>query len=126
MPVQCKAIAYPCISPGLLNRIFPDFVQSPTKRKQMERSPTQFPELNAVLRELTERAHAILGDNFAGVYLQGSFAVGDADIASDCDFLIPVNGPITAEQEAGLRALHREIVATPGYWTHHLEGSYPD
>jgi hypothetical protein len=47
-------------------------------------------------------------------------------MASDCDFLIPVNGRITAEQEAALRALHREIVTRPGHWTHHLEGSYPD
>ncbi len=89
-------------------------------------TPTEFPELNDVLRELTERAHAILGDNFVGAYLQGSFAVGDADMASDCDFIIPVNGPITGEQEAGLRALHREFPAREGHWTRHLEGSYPD
>jgi hypothetical protein len=61
-----------------------------------------------------------------GAYLQGSFAVGDADMASDCDFLIPVHGPITAEQEAGLRALHREFPARPEHWAQHLEGSYPD
>ena len=87
--------------------------------------PTQFPELNAVLAELTERAAAILGDNFVGAYLQGSFAVGDADIASDCDFLIPIHGPVTPEQEDALRALHREFPARPEHWARHLEGSYP-
>jgi hypothetical protein len=45
---------------------------------------------------------------------------------SDCDFLIPVHGPITADQEAGLRALHDELPTRPGHWTQHLEGSYPD
>lgn len=88
--------------------------------------PTQFPELNIVLAELTERAAGILGDNFVGAYLQGSFAVGDADIASDCDFLIPVRGPITAEQEAALRAMHREFPARKEqFWAQRLEGSYP-
>jgi hypothetical protein len=89
-------------------------------------SPTQFLELNHLLRELTERAAGILGDNFVGAYLQGSFAVGDADIHSDCDFLIPVGGPITPDQEAGLRALHDEIPTRAGHWTQHLEGSYPN
>jgi hypothetical protein len=86
---------------------------------------TQFPELNGLLAELTDRTAGILGDNFVGAYLQGSFAVGDADRHSDCDFLIPVRGPITAAQEAALRALHDEIPTRAGYWTHRLEGSYP-
>ena len=88
-------------------------------------TPTQFDELNAVLRELTERAAGILGDNFVGAYLQGSFAVGDADAMSDCDFLIPTHGPVTAAQEQGLRALHREFPARAEHWAQHLEGSYP-
>lgn len=86
---------------------------------------TKFPELNRVLAELTTRAGEILGDNLVGVYLQGSFAVGDADLRSDCDFLIPVNGPFTAAQEAGLRALHDELPTRAGHWNRHLEGSYP-
>ena len=45
--------------------------------------PTQFPELNELLRELSERAAGILGGNFVGAYLQGSFAVGDADMQGD-------------------------------------------
>jgi hypothetical protein len=56
--------------------------------------PTQFPELNELLRELSDHAAGILGGNFVGAYLQGSFAVGDADLQSDCDFLIPFHGPI--------------------------------
>ena len=52
--------------------------------------PTRFPELNELLVELVERARAILAETFVGAYLQGSFAVGDADEHSDCDFLIPI------------------------------------
>lgn len=90
-----------------------------------DEGPTQFPELNSVLRELTSRASSILEDNFVGAYLQGSFAVGDADIHSDCDFLIPVHRQVTARQEAALRALHDELPTRPGHWARHLEGSYP-
>ncbi len=89
-------------------------------------APTEFPELNAVLADLAQRARDILGDNFVGAYLQGSFAVGDADLESDCDFLIPVHRPIDAAQEAALRQLHRELPARDGYWTKRLEGSYPE
>ena len=94
-------------------------------RRRIEPNPTQFPELNALLEEMTRRAMDILGANFVGAYLQGSFAVGDADMHSDCDFLVPVRGPVSARQEAGLRTLHDELPTRPGHWTHHLEGSYP-
>lgn len=92
---------------------------------EFSHQPTEFAELNELLTDLTGRTRQILGSNFVGAYLQGSFAVGDADMDSDCDFLIPVKGPITSEQEAALRALHDEIPTRPGHWTKHLEGSYP-
>ena len=82
-------------------------------------------ELNELLRELTWTTRDILGDQFVGAYLQGSFALGDADLQSDCDFLVPVSAPITAKQEQQLREIHDEIPTRPGFWTQHLEGSYP-
>jgi hypothetical protein len=88
-------------------------------------APTRFNELNALLAELVERAAQILGDRLVGAYLQGSFALGDADLYSDCDFLIPVRTTISTEQERRLREMHDEIPNRAGYWTHHLEGSYP-
>ncbi len=87
---------------------------------------TPVDELNALLVDLTARARDILGSNFVGAYLQGSFALGDADRYSDCDFLVPIRSRPTVEQEVALRALHDEIPTRPGHWAHHLEGSYPD
>lgn len=49
---------------------------------------TPYPELDGLLDELVARARGILGDGFVGAYLQGAFAVGDADLHSDCDFLV--------------------------------------
>lgn len=92
---------------------------------QSIRPPTRYPDLNDILAELTERVERILGQDLVGVYLQGSFAVGDADLASDCDFLVPVRRQVTPDQEQQLRVFHDEVPTRDGFWNRHLEGSYP-
>lgn len=86
--------------------------------------PTAFPELNELLGELLTRVESILGENFVGAYLTGSFALGAGDLHSDCDFLVVTEQTVTAQQERALRELHDELPTRPGHWTHHLEGSY--
>jgi predicted nucleotidyltransferase len=86
--------------------------------------PTDFPELNALLGELVVRVQSILGENFVGFYLNGSFALGAGDIHSDCDFLVVTADEVTADQERALRELHDELPTRPGHWARHLEGSY--
>jgi predicted nucleotidyltransferase len=67
--------------------------------------PTAFPDLNEVLRELVSSVQAILGENFCGAYLQGSFAVGDADEHSDVDFIVVthVAAPLSSASSDGSR-----------------------
>lgn len=86
--------------------------------------PTAFPELNSVLDELVASARSILGANFCGAYLHGSFAAGDADVFSDVDFMIVTPDELTEEQQAGLQVMHRRIFALETRWAQHLEGSY--
>lgn len=86
--------------------------------------PTIYPELNAVLRELVESAQTILAENFCGAYLQGSFAVGDADVHSDVDFVIVTEDEVGEAQLAALQATHARIHALEVPWAQHLEGSY--
>jgi Domain of unknown function (DUF4111) len=86
--------------------------------------PTRFAELNELLDQLVLQVSSILGDTFVGAYLQGSFALGDADRFSDCDFLVVVAGPLAPAQEQRIRALHAALPARPEHWAHHLEGSY--
>jgi predicted nucleotidyltransferase len=94
---------------------------------------TGFPALDAVLADLVAGARSVLGDDLVGVYLQGSFAVGDADEYSDVDFLVPTRRPVTPGQEEGLRALHAAFPVRaegrapdgPVPWAGRLEGSYP-
>jgi hypothetical protein len=86
--------------------------------------PTVYARLNAVLDELVTAAKAILGDNFCGAYLQGSFAVGDADEYSDVDFVIVTHGEVSDDQAAQLRPLHARFPTLEVAWAQHLEGSY--
>ncbi len=86
--------------------------------------PIPYPELRAVLDDLVSSARAILADDLIGFYLVGSFAVGDADLQSDCDFIAVTRRPVTSGQENHLRVLHSDIPTRNGLWTKNLEGSY--
>jgi hypothetical protein len=87
--------------------------------------PTPYGELNAVLAHLLAGAQARLGDNFVGLYLQGSFAVGDFTPWSDCDFIVVTRRDVTLDELPALQALHKEIHRLPApYWRNGLEGSY--
>ena len=89
------------------------------------RQPTPYADLNAILAHLVEGARSLLGDNFVGAYLQGSFAVGDFSEFSDCDFIIVTARDITPEELPAFQALHAGIHDLPyAYWRTGLEGSY--
>ena len=85
---------------------------------------TPFEDLNQLLVELVGGAKEVLADSFCGAYLQGSFAVGDADAHSDVDFIIVTKDELTPTQKAELRTLHQVLYALPTPWAQHLEGSY--
>jgi predicted nucleotidyltransferase len=87
-------------------------------------NPTPFLDLNTVLHDLTKSVTAILGDNLIGLYLQGSFAVGDFDEHSDVDFLAIIQHELTTHELAALQAMHQRIFALLIPWAQHLEGSY--
>jgi predicted nucleotidyltransferase len=63
------------------------------------RGATPFDDLNELLVELVVGVKEVLGDNFCGAYLQGSFAVGDADARSDVDFVVVTEDEVTPEQQ---------------------------
>lgn len=85
---------------------------------------TPFDELNRLLLELVAGAKEVLADSFCGAYLQGSFAVGDADAHSDVDFVIVTADDLTPKQQTELQRLHEALYAQPTPWAQHLEGSY--
>ncbi len=85
---------------------------------------TPYADLDEVLAELLGQWRRILGEDFVGAYVQGSFALGSGDQHSDCDWLVATRGSLTDPQLAELRALHDEIPTRDGRWCHDLEGSY--
>jgi predicted nucleotidyltransferase len=85
---------------------------------------TPYADLNGVLDTLVRRVAEAAGDNFVGAYLQGSFAAGDFDEASDVDFVIALKRDLTEAELPAFQALHGEIFDLPVRWAQHLEGSY--
>lgn len=77
-----------------------------------------------MLDGLLAAVRAILADDLVGFYVVGSFALGDADRQSDCDFIAVSRHPVTPAQEGDIRTLHDDIPTRSGLWPHNLEGSY--
>ncbi len=67
---------------------------------------------------------AILAENLIGAYLQGSFALGDFDEHSDCDFIVVIHDELTDSQVSSLQTVHGRIFDINDGWPQHLEGSY--
>jgi hypothetical protein len=104
---------------------FPMPELTPAPLRDAARDPTPFADLNAVLAHFLSEVRQFLGDNLVGAYLQGSFAVGDADEHSDCDFIVAIERDLTPAEIQCLDAVHRAIHDLPFEpWRHRLEGSY--
>jgi len=76
----------------------------------------------ALLDDQVLSVQTILDRDLIGIYIVGSFALGDADLSSDCDFITVVRHPLSSRQEDNLRALHRDIPSRNGLWPKNLEG----
>lgn len=86
--------------------------------------PTAYSELNYVLWQLVCSAQEILGTDFVGIYLQGSFAVGDYDLHSDVDFIIAIAKELSEAKVGALQVMHGRLYDLDNHWAQHLEGSY--
>jgi hypothetical protein len=87
-------------------------------------SPTPDPELNVLLSDLLTSAKLILKENFIGMYLTGSLAVGDFDAESDVDFVIMLHEKVSEKQLLELQKLHVHLHHTDTKWATCLEGYY--
>lgn len=85
---------------------------------------TPYSQLNTLLYTFVTQASQILGPNFIGAYLLGSFALGDFDEHSDVDWMFIMRDPLDAESVEKLQGMHAEIYALDNPWAKYLEGSY--
>jgi hypothetical protein len=67
----------------------------------------------------------VLGDQFVGLYLGGSLALGDFNPQrSDIDFVAVTADKLPLEMIAALEAMHMGLWATGAKWAMKLDGSY--
>jgi predicted nucleotidyltransferase len=85
---------------------------------------TPYPDVNLLLEALLKNVQAILGDNFLGMYLDGSLASGDFDTESDIDFVVVATENISGDQFVALQSMHDRLAGMDSPWAIQLEGFY--
>jgi hypothetical protein len=80
--------------------------------------------VNDLIAILLEAVQAVLGDQFIGMYLDGSLTSGDFDAASDIDFIVVTQEDVAGDLFLRLQAMHDRIAALDTPWAIQLEGSY--
>lgn len=85
---------------------------------------TQYPELNELLVSHATELQNALTHNFVGYYLQGSFAVGDADHSSDVDFVVAINKELSKEELMCVQHIHTKMHDRSRKWAKRMEYSF--
>lgn len=87
--------------------------------------PTPYPDVNDFLNLLLSNMQAALGDQFIGLYLGGSLALGDfTPDRSDIDFVAVTSDKLSLETMIALEKMHTRLWATGTKWARKLDGSY--
>lgn len=88
-------------------------------------SPTAYADVNFVLQEFVESIQSILGEQFVGLYLYGSLAIGDFDPeTSDIDFLVLTRDEIPDDEFDALREMHTLFNKSGSTWSDRIEAAY--
>jgi hypothetical protein len=86
---------------------------------------TPYNDVNRMLARLLAEAQGILGDQFVGMYLDGSLALGDFDEAtSDIDVLVLTADFLPDALVAELAAMHAGLGESGSKWGYEMEVSY--
>lgn len=91
---------------------------------EFQMKPTPYLELNDVLGALLARLEESLGTKLIGIYLQGSFALGDFDEHSDVDFIVVLKSELSSREIDDLQRIHSDVYELGPEWAKHIEGSY--
>jgi predicted nucleotidyltransferase len=75
------------------------------------RKLTPYRGLDEILIDYAHTSRAVLGDNFVGLYLLGSLAIGDFDLTSDVDFMIVTNSELSRDQVELVQPAHTKLIA---------------
>jgi aminoglycoside adenylyltransferase-like protein/nucleotidyltransferase-like protein len=87
--------------------------------------PTAFGDVNEVLLSFLASTRALLGEQFRGMYLYGSLALGDFDPrSSDIDYLIMTDGEVGDDVLARLDEMHARFNVGDSPWAGKTEAAY--
>jgi hypothetical protein len=85
---------------------------------------TPYRRLDEVLIDYADTSRAALGDDFVGLYLLGSLAIGDFDLTSDVDFMVVTKHELSDEKLDRARSAHEDFIAQDTRWVKHFEYSF--
>ena len=85
---------------------------------------TPYSGLDEVLTGYAHTSQDVLKDNFVGLYLLGSLAIGDFDLTSDVDFVIVTKNELGDDELVRVQSSHTELVSRNTRWVKHLEYSF--
>jgi hypothetical protein len=84
-----------------------------------------YPDVRALLADLSAALPGLLGDNLIALYLTGSLTYGGFDPgSSDIDYLAILERDVTPPERAGLEELHAALFRQYPVWCERTEGSY--
>lgn len=87
--------------------------------------PTPFHEVNLTLQHLEAQLRSILGEQFVGMVLYGSLALGDFDPQhSDIDFVVITRSELDGEKIKALGEMHAQFDRSGSPWAGRLEVAY--
>src|SRR3989304_5592148 len=90
----------------------------------MQERLTPYPELDVVLKDHGQRIRDVLGDNFVGLYLNGSLAIGDFDLTSDVDFIFVKKNDLSEKQGKDNQEAHLQTYGQDNRWVRRMEYSF--
>ena len=86
---------------------------------------TQYPDVDVLIKELSDKIKVVFGDELKGVYLFGSLVMGDFEPKrSDVDLVAIVAHDVTAQQLDKLGAVHSDFVRDHPEWSDRVEVAY--
>ncbi|MCM1988231.1 aminoglycoside adenylyltransferase domain-containing protein [Oceanirhabdus seepicola] len=91
----------------------------------MNKQLLKYKDVYTLIELLKREVKDILKDEFIGLYIHGSLALGDFDPkSSDIDFLVVTKDMVSQELFNSLRKMHNGILRKENKWAYKLEGSY--
>jgi hypothetical protein len=81
--------------------------------------------VDSIINIVLGKVRVILGDEFVGMFLHGSLAIGDFSYeSSDIDYVVVTRNAVSEKQFIALQDMHNQLQSLESKWPQELEASY--